>query len=169
MTTFTMSPRIPATAQQDVVVPAGDGWTQVIPRGHVLRIVDLEGNQAVDTMFYDAHDPSERYCAATTLRKQQRVYLSTGTQLMSSLGRPLMSIIADTCGRHDTLGGACAAESNAVRYSHDKIHMHSCRDTFLLIKGESMKIPFGQRLADSPFTLLIAGLVVMFIFYTIAG
>jgi hypothetical protein len=43
-----------------------------------------------------------------------------------------MTIVADTCGRHDTLGGACAAESNAVRYSHDKIHMHSCRDTFLL-------------------------------------
>ena len=131
-THFITSQRDPATALINVVVPAGDGWTQVIPRGHVLRIVDLEGNQAVDTMFYDAHDPSERYCAATTLRMQQRVYLSTGTQLMSSLGRPLMSIIADTCGRHDTLGGACAAESNAVRYSHDKIHMHSCRDTFLL-------------------------------------
>ena len=30
-------------------------------------------------------------------------------------------------------------------------------------------IPLGQRLFDRPFSLLIAGLVVMFVFYTIWG
>lgn len=43
----------------------------------------------------------------------------------------MLTIIADTCGRHDTLGGACAAESNTVRYALEKFPMHSCRDNFL--------------------------------------
>jgi urea carboxylase-associated protein 1 len=52
--------------------------------------------------------------------------------LLTSRGRPLLRIVGDTCGRHDTLGGACSAESNTVRYALDKRHMHSCRDSFLL-------------------------------------
>ena len=51
---------------------------------------------------------------------------------MSSEGRPLLTIVADTCGRHDTLGGACSAESNQVRYALEKKYMHNCRDSFLL-------------------------------------
>jgi uncharacterized protein len=116
----------------DQVVPAGDGFTRVVERGQVLRIVDLEGNQAADTLFYDAHDPSNRYSAVDTIREQGSIYLTTGTQLLSIDGDVLMTIVADTCGRHDTLGGACAAESNQVRYALEKRHMHACRDTFLL-------------------------------------
>jgi urea carboxylase-associated protein 1 len=44
----------------------------------------------------------------------------------------MLTIVADTCGRHDTLGGACSAESNTVRYALEKRHMHSCRDNFLI-------------------------------------
>jgi urea carboxylase-associated protein 1 len=122
----------PAHAVFDQVVLAGDGFTRVVKRGQVFRIVDLEGNQAADTLFYDAHDPSNRYSAVDTVREQGNIYLTTGTKLISSEGDVLMTIVADTCGRHDTLGGACSAESNQVRYALDKKHMHACRDTFLL-------------------------------------
>jgi uncharacterized protein len=114
------------------VVPAGDGHTRVIEKGQIFRIVDLAGNQAVDTLFYNAHDPTERYSAVDTIREQGNIYLSTGTRLLSTEGNALLTIVADTCGRHDTLGGACAAESNQVRYAIEKRYMHSCRDTFLL-------------------------------------
>ncbi|HYP91440.1 MAG TPA: urea amidolyase associated protein UAAP2 [Polyangiaceae bacterium] len=123
----------PQAAVLDRVVPAGDGFTHVVERGQVLRIVDLEGNQAADTLFYDAHDPSNRYSAVDTVREQGNIYLTTGTRLMSTEGDVLMTIVADTCGRHDTLGGACAAESNQVRYAIEKKYMHACRDTFLLV------------------------------------
>ena len=122
----------PARAAYRHVIPAGDGWMHHIARGQVLRIVDLEGNQAVDTLFYSADDPQERYSATDTIRAQGGLYLTAGTVLMSNDGRPLLTIIADTCGRHDTLGGACAAESNMVRYAIEKRGMHNCRDTFLL-------------------------------------
>ncbi|HKY37767.1 MAG TPA: urea amidolyase associated protein UAAP2 [Polyangiaceae bacterium] len=122
----------PARAVFDQKVLAGDGFTHVVKRGQIFRIVDLEGNQAADTLFYDAHDPSNRYSAVDTVREQGNIYLTTGTKLMSTEGDVLMTIVADTCGRHDTLGGACAAESNQVRYAIEKKYMHACRDTFLL-------------------------------------
>ena len=121
----------PEHARFDQVIGAGEPFMQTIRRGQFFRILDLEGNQAVDTLFFSADDPSERYSAQDTIRAQRNLYLSAGTVLMSSEGRPMMTIVADTCGRHDTLGGACAAESNTVRYALDKQYMHSCRDNFL--------------------------------------
>ena len=122
----------PRAAVVDVVVPAGEPWLGRVERGQVLRIVDLEGNQAVDTLFYSAADPEERYSATETIRAQGSLYLTTGTELRSTENRTLLTIVADTCGRHDTLGGACSAESNTVRYGHDRRPMHNCRDSFLL-------------------------------------
>ena len=114
------------------IVAAGEPWMGALRRGDVLRIVDLEGNQAVDTLFFNTDRPEERYSATDTLRAQAAVYLTTGSRLLSNLGNTLLSIVADTCGRHDTLGGACSAESNTVRYAPEKRDMHSCRDNFLL-------------------------------------
>jgi hypothetical protein len=93
--------------------------------------VDLNGNQSADTLFYNAHDYAERYSAQDTIREQGNIYLTTGTKLLSIRRNVLLTIVADTCGRHDTLGGACANESNMVRYSLDRRFMHACRQTFL--------------------------------------
>ncbi len=119
-------------ASYDQVIEAGRGFSRTLTKGQVLRIVDLEGNQAVDTLFYNAKDPSDRYSAVDTIREQKSLYLTTGSILLSTEGNRLVTIIADTCGRHDTVGGACAAESNQVRYALDKKYMHNCRDSFLL-------------------------------------
>jgi uncharacterized protein len=119
------------------VVPAGEPWLREIRKGQYFRIVDLHGNQAVDTVFYNAHDPNDRYSAQDTMRAQRNLYLTTGTRLMSGAGTVLLTIVADTCGRHDTLGGACATESNMVRYALEKRHMHACRQSFLKAGIES--------------------------------
>jgi urea carboxylase-associated protein 1 len=122
----------PASADLDLTLPAGEGWTCELAPGDRFRIVDLAGNQAVDTLFFNSRDLDERYSATETIRAQGNIYLTTGTRLVSGEGRPLLTIVADTCGRHDTLGGACSAESNQVRYDLAKKYMHNCRDTFLL-------------------------------------
>jgi hypothetical protein len=121
----------PARAIYDAIVPAGEPWAHEILSGQYLRIVDVEGNQAADTLFYNAHDYEDRYSAQDTIRAQANIYLTTGTRLMSSKGNLLLTIVADTCGRHDTLGGACATESNMVRYALEKRHMHACRQSFV--------------------------------------
>ncbi|RTE06199.1 urea amidolyase associated protein UAAP2 [Paenibacillus whitsoniae] len=114
------------------VIPAGDGWMHVLKKGQVLRIVDLEGNQAADTLFYDADEPDDHYSAVATIAGQSNIYLSTGSVLRAESGKELLTIVADTCGRHDTVGGSCSAQSNTVRYAHEKLAMHNCRDTFML-------------------------------------
>src|SRR5471030_309676 len=93
-------------------IPAGEPWLTEVKAGQTLRILDLEGNQAVDTLFYSLANPRERYDVQRTLRRQNSLYLTTGSVLYSNLGKPMLTIVADTCGRHDTLGGACAQESN---------------------------------------------------------
>jgi urea carboxylase-associated protein 1 len=113
-------------------VLAGDYWIHEIAQGQTFRITDLEGNQAVDTLFYSAADTAERYSATDTMVGQGNIYLTTGTVLRSNLTNPMLTIVADTCGRHDTLGGACAVESNQVRYAIEKRHMHACRNSFLM-------------------------------------
>jgi hypothetical protein len=141
---LTESPLDPAAAVVDVIVPAGEPWMKELRQGQTLRIVDLEGNQAVDTLFYNARDPGERYSAVDTIRDQGNLYLTTGSRLLSSEGRVMLLITADTCGRHDTLGGACAAESNQVRYALDKRSMHNCRDNFLSALARA-GIPLSKR------------------------
>lgn len=131
------SDRDPTLAASDVVVGAGEPYLAKIAKGQYFRIVDLEGNQAVDTLFYCADDLHERYSAADTIRMQRKLYLSTGTVLYSNLAQPMLTIVADTCGRHDTLGGACASESNTVRYGQHTKHMHNCRDNFLRAIAEA--------------------------------
>ena len=133
--TLTESTLDPAQAVADMIHPAGEPWLMTLKAGQLLRIVDLEGNQAVDTIFYSAADPAERYSLTRTIAAQGRLYLGAGSVLMSSAGRPMLTITADTCGRHDTLGGACASESNTVRYAIEKRFMHSCRDNYLLALG----------------------------------
>jgi len=140
-----MSALIPGEAMFRQVIPAGEYWIDVVGQGRTLRIVDVEGNQAADTLFFNAADVAERYSAVDTIREQRNVYLSCGSKLLSSAGNVMAQIVADTVGRHDTLGGACAGESNTVRYALDKRTMHSCRDSYLLAVAEHDRLGLGKR------------------------
>jgi uncharacterized protein len=145
LTALTESRLDPGQALFDEVHPAGERWMKVLEKGQTLRIIDMEGNQAVDTIFYNADNLAERYSLTHTIQSQGALYLTTGSKIMSSEGRTMLTIVADTCGRHDTLGGGCASESNTVRYSLEKRYMHSCRDNFTLAAAHS---PYGLSKRD---------------------
>lgn len=134
-----------ANAAYREIVFAGDYWIHVVNAGETLRLLDLEGNQAADTLFFNADDPGERYSASDTIREQGNIYLTAGTPLLSDLCRPMLTITADTVGRHDTLGGACATESNTVRYALEKKTMHACRDSYLLAIAENEQFGLTKR------------------------
>lgn len=127
-----MSENLEADAILDQKIAARAGWSAIVRRGQTLRIVDLEGQQAVDALFYRAGETTERYSAQDTLLMQGSAYVGLGTSLLSNEGRPLMTVIADTCGRHDTVAGACSCEANTVRFGHHTRYMHACRENFLL-------------------------------------
>ena len=139
------SDRQPEQASSRTIVAAGDYYLGSVQSGQTLRILDIEGNQAADTLFYSAQDPAERYSVTDTIREQGNVYLATGSVLRSLRNTPMLEIVADTCGRHDTLGGACASESNTVRYDLEKRCMHSCRDSWMLAITEHPEYGIGKR------------------------
>lgn len=113
------------------ICAAGEGWMAEVKKNQTLRIIDTKGNQAVDTLFISCADTTERYSATDTLAQNQKLFLEMGSQLFTNRGRVIATITDDTCGRHDTLGGACSCESNTVRYAHDTYPMHSCRNNFM--------------------------------------
>ena len=115
----------------DEVVPARAPWSHRVHAGETLRIVDLEGNQAVDFLIYAAGDDAERYSAQDTVAAQGNIFLRTGSVLLSNEGRPMMTITASDVAYHDTIGGACSCESNTLRYGHHTKAQHSCVDNFL--------------------------------------
>ncbi len=133
------------SARLSQVIPAGDYWLERIAAGETLRIIDLEGNQSADTLFYSASDPAERYSAIDTIRENSNVYLGLGSRLVSTERRVMLEITADLVGRHDTLGGACSTESNSVRYDLEKRTMHACRDSWLLAVAECAQFGLTKR------------------------
>jgi uncharacterized protein len=115
----------------DQIVPARSPWSGIVPAGEHLVIVDLEGNQAVDCLLYNAADTADRYSASDTIAAQGGLFLTTGSVLRSCEGTALMTVVADDVGRHDTVGGACSKESNTLRYGHHTKHQHACVENFL--------------------------------------
>ncbi|MDJ0785263.1 MAG: urea carboxylase-associated family protein [Myxococcota bacterium] len=127
-----MVAEIPGKILHDEEVAARAPWSHVVEAGNTLRIIDLMGNQAVDCILYNAHDPVERYSSCETIVAQRNIFLETGTKLLSTEGNVMMTITEDTVGRHDTSGGACSCESNTLRYGHHTKHQHACVENFIL-------------------------------------
>ncbi|XWN31016.1 MAG: DUF1989 domain-containing protein [Devosia sp.] len=129
---MTVSARDPALASQCHAVAATAGWSGLVRKGQTIRIVDLEGQQAVDTLFYSAADTAERYSAQDTVQRAKNAYIGAGTVLISNDGNEMLTVTADTVGRHDTSAGACSVESNTVRFGHETRHLHACRENFVV-------------------------------------
>ena len=140
MTTETESPIPGATIHQDTIVPACEPWSARIRTGEVLRLIDLEGQQAVDFLCYSAANPTERYNAANTIKLNKNIYLGNGCVLWSVRARKMMTIVEDTCGSHDTLGGCCSIEIDQVRYG--VTNTQGCQSNF---EAELAKHGLGEK------------------------
>jgi len=125
--------------EQSTIGP-GEGWSRIIKTGQHLRITDLEGRQAVDFLCYLADDPEEHYNAPNTMKAAGSAYLGEGTALLSSLARPLFTIVHDTVGNHDTIGGCCSQPSNRLLYGI--AGERNCRDILL---GGLARFRLGPR------------------------
>jgi hypothetical protein len=115
----------------DEVVPARASWTAVVRKGQTLRIIDLEGNQAVDFLMYALEDDAERYSAQDTIAAQGNIFLREGSVLMSNERRAMATVTGTSVAYHDTIGGACSCESNTLRYGHHTKAQHACVENFL--------------------------------------
>lgn len=122
-------------------IETGGNWGGRLAAGERLEIVDLEGRQGVDFLCYSAADPQERYHAPNTIKKAGRIALNKGDVLYSDIARPLMRLIEDTVGDHDTIGGCCSGPSNELLYG--VANCPGCRENLL----EALA-PFGLDRRD---------------------
>ncbi len=129
-----------ADIHEDRVVPAGAPWSAHIQKGDRLRLIDLEGRQAVDFLCYNAADPADRYNAANTIKLNNNIYLGAGCVLWSMRARKMMTIVEDTCGSHDTLYGCCSIEIDEVRFG--KTNTRGCQSNF---EAELAKHGLGEK------------------------
>jgi len=120
---------VPGILVHDETVAAGRPWSRRIEAGEVLRLIDVEGQQAVDFLCYRAEDLEDRYSSMNTIKVQGCVYVGKGTVLYSDAGIPLMTVVADSLGRHDTIYGCCSEANNFLRYRVRGTH--SCYANFL--------------------------------------
>jgi len=121
------------------VVPAKSSWSGIIKKGQRLRITDLEGQQAVDFLCYNNSDRSDRYSATNTVKVQGNVYVGLGSILYSDSGTPLLEVVEDTIGRHDTVYGCCSNPNNMLRYGVETTE--SCYTNF---EAELAKLGMGK-------------------------
>ena len=122
-----------------ILVDPGGSWGARLAKGDLVRFVDLEGQQAVDFLCYDALDTRDRYNAANTMKMAENVFLNTGTILYGEYATALMKITASSCQNHDTIGGCCSVEMNWIRYAR---RTHSCRANFM---HELSKFRMGEQ------------------------
>jgi urea carboxylase-associated protein 1 len=132
--------QIPGMVISSEVISACAGWSRELTRGQVLRLVDLEGRQAVDFLCYNAADPEDRYAAADTMKINGNIFIRKGTVLYSVNCNPMFTVLEDTCGFHDTIGGCCSSALNGKRYGRPEDP--SCRQNFL---GELRRYGMGPR------------------------
>src|SRR5918997_1434360 len=104
----------PSQAASELLIAPGSSWSGTVRRGQVLTITDLEGQQGVDFLCYAEENHEERYHAANTIKKACTLRLTTGHVLYSDVARPMMTIVEDTCGWHDTIAGCCSVPSNRM-------------------------------------------------------
>ena len=121
------------------VVPAKSSWSGVVKKGQRLKIIDLEGQQAVDFLCYNDNDRSDRYSATNTVKVQGNVYVGLGSILYSDSGTPLLEVVEDTIGRHDTVYGCCSNPNNMLRYGVETTE--SCYTNF---EAELAKLGMGK-------------------------
>ena len=121
------------------VVPAKSSWSGIVKKGQRLKITDLKGQQAVDFLCYNNSDRSDRYSATNTVKVQGNVYVGLGSILYSDSGIPLLEVVEDTIGRHDTVYGCCSNPNNMLRYG--VATTESCYTNF---EAELAKLGMGK-------------------------
>ena len=131
-TLITGAPALPeGTVIEDTVVPARAPWSAKVAKGQTLRLIDLEGQQAIDFLCFgvEPHEGQvERYHMPNTIKIPKNILLGEGTVLYSQFARPMMTITQDSCGGHDTIFGCCSFRVDQVRYG--KHNAECCQRNF---------------------------------------
>lgn len=130
-------------------LPPQSGVGFELERGHILRVIDPEGEQVADFLAYAAADRREWLSAGRSLDYNNTIYLTTGHILYSNRSNSMLTILEDQVGRHDFLLTPCSPDTFRLLYDHHGPHP-SCFENL----ARSLQ-PFGIEGDDIPTTFNI--------------
>ena len=88
-------------------IPKRSAVAFAIDRGASFDVVTPEGRQVADLVAFARRDPSERFSQSYTRDLNGKLRITTGDNLYTTAGEPILTITADDCGVHDILFGPC--------------------------------------------------------------
>jgi len=138
--------QIPGRVVQTSVLEPGGGEAWEVKKGQVLRVTDVEGQQVGDLVCFNLHRLEEKISPQNTISLNKTIRPTTGHGLWSDEANLMMTFVADTCGVHDLLAGACSRYTNKRRY--DKDATPNCRDNLAAAAR-----PWGLGWKDIPYNL----------------
>jgi len=140
--------------KQSFRIPAKTGYALKVNKGSLLRITDLEGQQVIDFVAYDAQDANHRLDPGVTMDVLRTYRIKPGQFVYSNQYQPLLKIVRDTVGVHDFFNSACRPEMYEVLY--DKMDHASCYHNL-----NTALEPFGILPPDQhyPFNLFMKSVV----------
>jgi uncharacterized protein len=116
------------------LVPAAGGAGLRLQRGEQLRVIDHEGGQTGDLLAY-SQDGHERLSNGRTFDYGGKIYVSTGDVLWSDRSNPMLTIVADSVGRHDFLYSACSVEMYRIEYKVTGYHANCTDNLSAALRG----------------------------------
>ena len=93
-----------------------------LPKGASLTVTDPEGSQVADLLAYAAADVREVMSNGRTFDYEETLALTTGNRIWSNRSNPMLSIVADTVGRHDFLLTPCSEATFRHFYPDRPVH-----------------------------------------------
>lgn len=141
-----MSQRVSETVIREHEIPPGGHFAAEISAGQVLRVIDVKGKQVADLVCFNAANLQEKLSTHNTVSLNRQVFPRVGYGLYSDEANRMMTIIADTCGVHDILAGACSRFTNERRYGISDTA--NCRDNL----AAALK-PWGISWKEIPYNM----------------
>jgi uncharacterized protein YcgI (DUF1989 family) len=112
----------------EVLIPAGHGRAFKVPRGALLEIIDVEGEQVADFISIVETDSQEWLSATHTRSSTLLLNLKVNDRLQTNWRRDMYEVVSDDVGMHDLITSMCDARRYQLDYG---VEGHrSCRSNF---------------------------------------
>ncbi|MGV8910846.1 MAG: DUF1989 domain-containing protein [Propionicimonas sp.] len=92
------------------------GTGLALAAGQTLTVIDPTGSQVSDFFAFSATDHGEWLSSGRTIDYGNKVFFTTGDMLYSNRSAPMVTIIQDSCGRHDFLLTPCSQQTFDLLY-----------------------------------------------------
>ncbi len=108
-------PQVAATEGPFRIEPCS-GRSLELETGDELVVIDPQGQQVSDLTAFSRSDMAEYLSSGRSIDYASKLWLTTGDVLFSNRSQPMLTIVEDTCGRHDFTLTPCSKRMFELLY-----------------------------------------------------